>query len=482
MAVAPIIAQPLPPNGCFKTHPPCATLSQYNNQKSRDVIEPTDFIERTVSKLPSSKSAALLAMRLCQDEKVSLLELARAIQHDPALSGRIIKIANSANPSKSRPIASVTADILTLIGIHATRQAMLGMSVISDCKNGPCKSFDYEYFWSRAVATASAAHAINSVSRVAPPQEIFNCGLMSGIGQLALATAYPETYGEILKQFSNALPEALMQAERDHLGIDQRQAMSLVLQEWGMPKLFMDALSHHENPAGANFPENTRLLRITLTLKLASLLADSSMQGEANEDLAAQTSSWAAALGLEPEQLESVTGQTTAGLQHWVDLMNIQLQHYPPRKLPRLEIPLTIKKEPAPKAVAQAATPLRITIVSADKTQLFQMEKFLTSAGHSVSVADNGPAALEMTAHEHPEVIIADYLLPGMDGVRLCSDARALAGKESFYFILLSHLRDERRMMDAYKAGVDEVMRSPVNTRLLAARLLAAQRISGISP
>jgi HD-like signal output (HDOD) protein len=449
-------------------------------RKAHGVIEPNDFIERAVGKLPSSKSVALMVMRLCQDEKVSLMELARAIQHDPALSGRIIKIANGANPSKSRPIASVTTDTLALIGIHATRQTLLGMSVISDCKNGPCKSFDYAYFWSRAVATANAAHAINLVSRVAPSPEIFNCGLMSGIGQLALATAYPEIYGEILGQFSNAFPEEIMQAERDRLGFDQREAMALVLQDWGMPKLFMDALYHHEEPASSGFPENSRLLRLTLTLKLASLLADSSMQGEVNEDLAAQIALWGAALELEPEQLDDVTGQTTASLRNWAGLMNIQLQHYPPRKLPRPQTPVTLKTEPPAEVVPQAATPLRITIVSADKTRRDQLENFLTSAGHSVFVADNGPAALKMTAREHPEVIIADWLLPGMDGIRLCSDVRALLGKNPLYFILLSHSKDERRMMDAYEAGVDEVMRSPVNIRLLAARLLAAQRITGI--
>jgi len=472
----------MPPNGCFKTPLPCATLLQFNYQKIHGVIEPTDFVERAIGKLPSSKSAALVVMRLCQDEKVSLTELASAIQHDPALSGRIIKIANGANPSKSRPIASVTTDTLALIGIHATRQTMLGMSVISDCKNGPCKPFDYEYFWSRAVATANAAHAINLVSRVAPSPEIFNCGLMSGIGQLALATAYPEIYGEILSQFSSALPEVLMQAERDRLGIDQREAMALVLQDWGMPKLFMDALYNHEDPASSGFPENSRLLRLTLTLKLASLLADSSMQGNVNEDLAAQIALWGTALELDPKQLEDVAGQTTAGLRGWASLMNIQLQHYPPRKLPRPETPVILKKEPAAEVIPQTPTPLRIAIVGSDKTQRDQLEKFLTSAGHSVYVADNGPAALKMTAREHPDVIIADWILPGMDGIRLCSDARAMFGKKPLYFILLSHSKDERRMMDAYEAGVDEVMRSPVNMRLLTARLLAAQRISGAAP
>jgi CheY-like chemotaxis protein len=256
--------------------------------------------------------------------------------------------------------------------------------------------------------------------------------------------------------------------------------MALVLQDWGMPKLFMDALYHHEEPASSGFPENSRLLRLTLTLKLASLLADSSMQGEVNEDLAAQIALWGAALELEPEQLDDVTGQTTASLRNWAGLMNIQLQHYPPRKLPRPQTPVTLKTEPPAEVVPQAATPLRITIVSADKTRRDQLENFLTSAGHSVFVADNGPAALKMTAREHPEVIIADWLLPGMDGIRLCSDVRALLGKNPLYFILLSHSKDERRMMDAYEAGVDEVMRSPVNIRLLAARLLAAQRITGI--
>lgn len=61
-----------------------------------------DFADIKASgSLPSPKGVMLAVMRLCQREQVSLQELAHAIQADPVLAGRIIKVANVANPNTS---------------------------------------------------------------------------------------------------------------------------------------------------------------------------------------------------------------------------------------------------------------------------------------------------------------------------------------------------------------------------------------------
>lgn len=443
------------------------------------MTENLNFSElKAAGMLPSPKGVALRVMHLCQEETVSLPELAHAIQTDPALSGRIIKIANYVNPNKSRPIAAVTIDTLILIGIHAVRQAVLCMSLISNYRDGPCKQFDYEYFWSRSIAKASAAHAISMINRVAPPAEIFNCGLMCGIGQLALVTARPESYCEILQKFPDAPEAMLLQAEQERFGIDQREMLVLMLQDWGMPKLFIDAMYHHENPLSSGFAENSRMLRLTYTLQLASLLAHACMHGQQDETLAGQLSICGTMLNLEPEQLDFLLELTATHWSDWGKLLNIQTRHYHPRPLPVACLDIGARSEPVAETVTPATTPLRILIAGADDAQRALLGKFLTAAGHTVITTDNGLTAFGMVEHAQPQAIICDWLLPGIDGIRLCTDLRKSPIGGRLYFILLTPFEDERRKMEAYEAGVDEILRTPVNTRLLAARLLAAQRIA----
>lgn len=443
------------------------------------MTETLNFAElKAAGMLPSPKGVALRVMHLCQEETVSLPELAHAIQADPALSGRIIKIANYVNPNKSRPIASVSIDTLILIGIHAVRQAVLCMSLISNYRDGPCKLFDYEYFWSKGVAMASAAHAISMINRVAPPAEIFNCGLMSGIGQLALITARPASYCEILRTYPDASEATLLKAEQEHFGINQREMLVLMLQDWGMPKLFIDAMYYHENPLSSGFADNSRMLRLTYTLQLASLLAHACMHGQEDEALKNQLSSCSTMLDIEPEQLDFVLDQTTRHWSDWLNLLNIHTRDFKPRPLPSISLNAGAKAEPASEPVSPATTPLHILIAGTNEAQRALLGKFLTAAGHTVTATDNGLTAFGMAEHEQPQVIISDWLMPGMDGVRLCAELRKTPIGGRLYFILLTPFEDERRKMEAYEAGVDEILRTPVNTRLLAARLIAAQRIA----
>lgn len=443
------------------------------------MTETLDFSElKAAGMLPSPKGVALRVMHLCQEETVSLTELASAIQTDPALSGRIIKIANYVNPNKSRPIASVTIDTLILIGIHAVRQAVLCMSLISNYRDGPCKLFDYEYFWSTAIAKANAAQAISQLNRVAPPAEIFNAGLMCGIGQLALVTARPASYGEILQNLPDAPVDIIMQAELEKFGLNQRDMLVLMLQDWGVPRLFIDAMYYHEDPISSGFPENSRMLRLTYTLQLSALLAHACIHGQEDPALVEQLSISCSMLDIDREQLELLLEQTSMNWMDWARLLNVQTRRYKPRPLMMPPIRGFLRSEPVMEPVPPATVPLRILIVGADDAQRILLGKFLTAAGHSVTTSDNGLTAFGMATHDLPQVIISDWLMPGMDGLKLCSDLRKVPAGSKLYFILLTPFEDERRKMEAYEAGVDEILRTPINTRLLAARLLAAQRIA----
>jgi HD-like signal output (HDOD) protein len=144
---------------------------------------------------------ALTVMQLCQRDNVSLPDLAHTIQADPVLAGRIIKIANTANPNKSRPIASVTTDTLILIGIHAVRQVVLGFSLLTSYQQGACKAFNYTRYWARSVGMASAAQAIGAAIRIAPRPK---CSL-AGCFPASASLAWPQSGPRLIRPCSRPI-------------------------------------------------------------------------------------------------------------------------------------------------------------------------------------------------------------------------------------------------------------------------------------
>lgn len=434
-----------------------------------------DFAELKASGvLPSPKGVALTIMKLCQRENVSLPELAHTIQADPVLAGRIIKIANVANPNKSRPIAAVTTDTLILIGIHAVRQVVLSFSLISNNQKGSCKGFDYQSYWSRSVAVASAAQAIGASIRIAPPAELFTCGLLSDVGRLGISAARPEAYTELLEKLGDAPRNQLVAAEKERFGLDHNELSMEMMADWGIPKLFSDAVYYSEDPESSGFAEGSRQRKLTYALQLAELLADAFLANEGQrEKLLSKIFLVASTLSLSPEHTVNIANQTLEEWHDWGRMLDVSTN-----KIAEFSLPQSADSaEPAEETTqATAVVPLRILLTDDDETLLFMMEKLLGAAGHTIYTARNGREALESANKNRPQVIIADWVMPELDGVGLCRQIRNQDWGREIFFIMLTVLEDERSQIDAFEAGADAYLRKPFNPRLLNAKLLAAER------
>ncbi len=134
------------------------------------LLSPAQFVELKASgNLPSPKGSALKVMELCQRDSVTLPEIIQAVQVDPAMVGRLLKMANSAALGRPRPAVALTSDVLMAIGIQSVRQMVLAFSLVSGNLQGQCRGFDYEQFWSRSTATGVAMQLIGAATRAAPP-------------------------------------------------------------------------------------------------------------------------------------------------------------------------------------------------------------------------------------------------------------------------------------------------------------------------
>lgn len=216
--------------------------------------------------LPSPKGVALAVLDLTQRPDASIPALTRLVQTDPAMAGRILRYANAARGGSLRHIASLPHAIVFL-GLYRVRQVALGFSLIDHYRSGNCLAFDYPAYWTASLAAGIAAQQVAHQAQC-PPDESFTCGLLSGVGRLALATVFPYEYGEILAGAPSEL--ALRQAEVDSFGLHHAELSAELLEDWGLPEIFHQAVRYHEIPAEAPFPAGSRAHALTAVLHFAA--------------------------------------------------------------------------------------------------------------------------------------------------------------------------------------------------------------------
>ena len=97
----------------------------------------------------------------------------------------------------------------------------------------------------------------------------------------------------------------------------------------------------------------------------------------------------------------------------------------------------------------------------------------LRARGYVVDVADSGERALELAARNHPDAVVLDLGLPGIDGVDVI---RGLRGWSQVPIVVLSVRDQESDKVAALDAGADDYVAKPFGMDELLARLRAALR------
>lgn len=120
---------------------------------------------------------------------------------------------------------------------------------------------------------------------------------------------------------------------------------------------------------------------------------------------------------------------------------------------------------------------LAIVIVDDARTSRVFFQRSLEPAGyHDLRIAESGAKALEMLTQRRADVVLADWIMPGMDGLELTEQIRAMDEESGRYTaIILSTVREGMdALVEAFRHGVDDFLRKPFDARELVARVFAA--------
>jgi len=189
---------------------------------------------------------AIEVLRVANDPDSSISDLVAVLSRDPALSARLMKLANSSAFRRGDAVSSLEQATLRL-GMKAVKLMSLSFSLAGALPGrGDAPGFDYGACWRHSLTLAVAGRSLARLLKSPRADEAFLCGLLSRLGQLALIQCIPEDYASVLEQAHGSLPPA--EQEREQLGFDFHQVSASLLRSWELPDLVWQAVLFWADP------------------------------------------------------------------------------------------------------------------------------------------------------------------------------------------------------------------------------------------
>lgn len=426
------------------------------------------FLElKATGDLPSPTGVALNVLEQLQNKAVSCSTITNTIQADPALAGRLLKLANDFDQKQhgARPTVSL-AETIARVGPGVTRHITLGLSVLSASREGQCDAFDYDNFWSYSLAMGIATELLSEREKRFPKDEAFTVGLLSNVGRMALANVYPDQYTNILNCNDANQIQVLLAEERHELNTDHLEMAHALLKDWGLPSVHYDAIPGMYQPNLVSH-RNERTQALARYLQLSTQIAALFIADAEHSDRSHSVFDLAADMGMSAAETQQLLKKTRELWHDWADLF--QVQDGEEDDVDQLDAPIELEQ-------TQDQT-LRILIADDDQDTLNLLKHHLSQDGHTISTTTSGKQALKMALEDHPHCVISDWFMPDMNGLDLCEQLRDTRVGQKIYFIVLTAHTEEEHLVSAFRAGVDDFIEKPLKPNVLLARIRGGQRL-----
>lgn len=420
--------------------------------------------------LPSPAGVGMKILTLTQQEDCSIDELIETLQVDPAMTGRVLKLATSAQSAGSRPITNIR-DAAMRLGMRQLQSVALGFSLIASNREGLCSGFDYDRYWSRSLARSISATKLARESGDCDPADAFTTGLLASVGELALASTHPEEYSEILELVRADPSLVLRELEFERFRIDHGEVTASLLEDWGLPEHFAEAALGLEAETSDLEGKAVALAR---TLREASSVADYCMDGKHSaQAVMHRLGELSERLGQDGAALIELCDEVVADWIEWGASLDLPTREFAER-FDSQQLEARLQGKPIGDV---DSTGVRILAVDDDPITLRILSRQMKDAGHTVEVAKNGREALAMTLRLRPQLIVTDWNMPDLNGLEFCRALRRSRFGRRIYVLLLTGNGDEERVLEGFEAGVDDYITKPFNPRVLLARMRAGIRL-----
>jgi two-component system, sensor histidine kinase and response regulator len=122
----------------------------------------------------------------------------------------------------------------------------------------------------------------------------------------------------------------------------------------------------------------------------------------------------------------------------------------------------------------------KILIVDDEPANIKLLEAYLEPLGYETRAASGGPEALKMISEEKIDLVLADVMMPGMDGFKLCHKIKSDDKTKFLPVVIVTALKEKDEKLKGIEAGADDFLSKPVDKAELVARVRSILRIKSL--
>ena len=215
-------------------------------------MEPLNLPPECIAKLdsctslPSPPKVALQIIELVKNPEIDIDDVVRVLSLDPALSVKILRMANSPLYSYEKKVATLQKAVM-LIGLNGILSLALSFSLVKSLRRDQGEGLDHNQFWRRALISGSAGLALAQMCNRSDQEELFMASFTQDIGMLVIDQVEPPLYAH--PDFAQMTHQQGIAHERAHFfGVDHPTVGSWLLQRWNFPDGLLRAIRYSDEP------------------------------------------------------------------------------------------------------------------------------------------------------------------------------------------------------------------------------------------
>ncbi|MCB0826992.1 MAG: HDOD domain-containing protein [Armatimonadetes bacterium] len=209
--------------------------------------------------LPVLPQAVSAILKLADDPNASQRDLEKAFEKDPAITAKILRVANSAYYGGNQ-VPSIGRAI-SMLGITTIRSLVVGVAFqqVVSSKNSS-RLFNKLDYWTHSLSVAVTSRIIGKLKLPSRSEELYCAGMMHDIGYLVLERFMPSELDKALEDAKKS-GGSLVSCEQSVIGFTHAEVGAMLAEKWGLSEVIKNAIKFHHDPsADSSCRETTEII------------------------------------------------------------------------------------------------------------------------------------------------------------------------------------------------------------------------------
>ncbi len=235
-------------------------------------------IVKEVNDLVSLPEVAVRVNRMVDSPNYAVADVGKVIAQDPALTARLLKVANSPFYGLSTKIDTVSRAV-SVLGSRQIRDLVFATSVTKVFDGLQNDLISMDDFWTHSICCGLAAKILAEKIGNGVGESIFIGGLLHDIGRLIMFKHLPELARKALLASIEGPDESLSVAERAFMTFDHAELGAALVRHWNMPASLQEIVGcHHDITKAKRYRKEVAIVQIAnaiaVMVELDTLLAE----------------------------------------------------------------------------------------------------------------------------------------------------------------------------------------------------------------